>query len=101
MLFAPAPFKTSQLHFDEHTTSIHKCCQQRLSIIHKLKALSAALHLLLLLYSRGHQLCSSGGEKEEERLINCQEETKTCRERPSGDRNWCHSPILGKARCEF
>ena len=93
--------KTSSLNFDEHTTSIHKCCKQRLPIIWKLKFLSAALHLLLLLCSRGHQLCSARGEKQKERLINCQEGAKTCRERCLGDWNWWQSAHLGEADWHF
>lgn len=58
---------------------------ERLSIICKLEAVPAALRLLLLLSSRGHQLRSSGGETVKERLINCQEGTKTCRKRPAGN----------------
>ena len=40
----------NKLNFDKHTTDIHKRCQQRLSAIRKLKALSVAPQLLLLLY---------------------------------------------------
>ena len=101
LFFGPVPLKTSRLNFDEHTTSIHKCCNQRLPIIWKLKSLSAALHLLLLLCSRSHQLCSARGEKQKERLINCQEGTKTCRERCLGDWSWWQSADLGEAGWDF
>ena len=40
----------NKLNFDKHTTDIHKHCQQRLSAIRKLKALSVAPQFLLLLY---------------------------------------------------
>ncbi len=36
--------------FDQHTTDIYKQCQQRIHIICKLRALSVAPQLLLLLY---------------------------------------------------
>jgi len=40
----------SELKFDHHTMDTFKRCQQRLSIIRKLKSLSVAPHLLMLLY---------------------------------------------------
>lgn len=100
LLFAPAP--SSRNNFDEHTNSIHKPCKQKLSIIRKLNALSAALQLLLLLCGRGHQLCSARGETEEERLINCQEGTKLCREQPSSDRvlTWVRQRVCVVMSCE-
>ena len=40
----------SRLRFDQHITSIHKRFQQRLYVIRRLRSLSVAPHLLLLLY---------------------------------------------------
>ena len=40
----------NKLRFDQHITSIHKRFQQRLHVIRKLRSLSVAPHLLLLLY---------------------------------------------------
>ena len=40
----------NKFRFDQHITSIHKRFQQRLHVIRKLRSLSVAPHLLLLLY---------------------------------------------------
>lgn len=51
------PLKTSSLNSDEHTTSIHKCCKQRLPIIRKNSSPS-------LLHSTYCSSCAAG-------VINC------------------------------